>query len=151
MLSFSPITKRTKLFLVMSLFVTSSLVFQETVKAQTDSIVSHKKVKRILYGRASFYSNKFNGRKTANGEIFSQKKLTCACNSLPFGTYVRVINIKNDHSVIVKVNDRLHPKMRRVVDLTKKAAEMIGLKETGLAKVKVEVIGKKKPIASHND
>ena len=99
-------------------------------------------VPKVLYGTASFYSNKFEGRQTANGEIFSQQKLTAACNVLPFGTWIKVTNLKNGRSVVVKVNDRLHYKMKRVVDLSKLAARQIGHKD-GLTRVKVEVIEKK--------
>lgn len=103
--------------------------------------------KRVLYGTASFYADKFNGRQTANGEIFRQDKLTCACNVLPFGTWIRVSNVHNGKSVVVKVNDRLHPKMRRVVDLTKASAMLLGYKSLGIVRVKVEVLGKNKPVA----
>lgn len=106
---------------------------------------SKSKSSRILYGEASFYANKFNGRPTANGEIFSQKKYTCACNVLPFGTWIKVTNIRNGKSVIVKVNDRLHPKIRRLVDLAKIAATQLGYVGHGVTRVKVEVIGKNKP------
>ncbi len=106
---------------------------------------SKSKSSRILYGEASFYANKFNGRPTANGEIFSQKKYTCACNVLPFGTWIKVTNIRNGRSVIVKVNDRLHPKIRRLVDLAKIAATQLGYVGHGVTRVKVEVIGKNKP------
>jgi rare lipoprotein A len=102
--------------------------------------------KKVFYGQASFYANKFNGRKTANGEIFDQKKLTCACNAVKLGTWLRVTNVRNGKSVIVKVNDRIHPKMRRVVDLTSGAARQIGITaKHGLGRVKVEVLGKMKP------
>jgi rare lipoprotein A len=94
----------------------------------------------ILYGQASYYSDKFNGRKTASGEIFNQKKLTAACNKLPLGTWIKVTNLQNGDSVIVKVNDRMHPKMNRVVDLSKAAAKKIGLTTAGVTRVKVEVI-----------
>jgi len=103
----------------------------------------HQKPKRVFYGQASFYANKFNGRKTASGEIFDQKKMTCACNVLPLGTWVRVTNLKNGKSVVVKTNDRIHPKMRRVVDLSKAAAHKLGFVSRGLTRVKVEVIDKK--------
>ena len=102
------------------------------------------KTTRVFYGVASFYSGKFNGRRTANGEIFSQKKLTCACNVLPLGTWIKVTNIKNKKSAIVKVNDRLHPKTTRIVDLTKADAVKLGFAASGVARVKVEVIGKRK-------
>jgi len=99
-----------------------------------------KEKSKILYGQASYYSDKFNGRKTASGEIFSQKKLTAACNKLPLGTRIKVTNISNGDTVIVKVNDRLHPKMKRVVDLSKAAAKKIGLTTAGVTRVKVEVV-----------
>jgi rare lipoprotein A len=102
---------------------------------------------KVLYGTASFYANKFEGRQTANGEIFSQKKMTAACNVLPLGTWVKVTNLHNGRSVVVKINDRLHYKMKRVVDLSKAAALMIHHTD-GLIKVKVEVLGKKKPVSS---
>ena len=100
---------------------------------------------KILYGIASFYANKFQGRKTANGEIFDQKKMTAACNVLPLGTWIRVTNLRNKKSVIVKINDRLHHKMKRIVDLSKAGAIALNFVKSGLAKVKVEVLGKKKP------
>lgn len=102
-----------------------------------------KKTTRVFYGQASFYSNKFNGRRTANGEIFDQKKLTCACNVLPLGTWIKVTNLKNGRSVIVKVNDRIHPKMRRIVDLSRAAAQKLGYISNGLTRVKVELVDKK--------
>jgi rare lipoprotein A len=105
---------------------------------------SQKKSQRVIYGIASFYANKFNGRRTASGEIFNQNKLTCACNMLPLGTWIKVTNIRNGKSVEVKVNDRLHPKMRRVADLSKAAAIKLGYTSQGLVRVKVAVIGKKK-------
>jgi len=104
---------------------------------------STKKTTRVFYGQASYYSNKFNGRRTANGEIFSQKKLTCACNVLPMGTWIKVTNLRNGKSVVVKINDRIHPRMKRIVDLSKAAASKLGYIDRGLTRVKVEVIGKK--------
>ncbi len=102
-----------------------------------------KKTTRVFYGQASFYANKFNGRKTANGEIFDQKKMTCACNVLPLGTWIKVTNLRNGRSVVVKVNDRIHPKMRRIVDLSRTAAQKLGYISSGLTRVKVEPVVKK--------
>ena len=101
------------------------------------------KTPKVLYGTASFYANKFEGRETANGEIFSQKKMTAACNVLPLGTWIKVTNLRNGRSVIVKVNDRLHYRMKRVVDLSTMAAKQIGHRD-GLTRVKVEVLEKRK-------
>jgi rare lipoprotein A len=103
---------------------------------------------KVKTGSASFYANFFVGRKTANGEIFSQEKLTCASNVYPLGTWLRVTHAKNGKSVIVKVNDRMHPRMKRVVDLSKLAAKELGMIAAGVVQVKVESLGKKKPKAS---
>jgi len=103
-----------------------------------------EKSARILYGQASFYASKFEGRKTANGEIFRHAKLTAACNSLPIGTWIKVTNLRNGKTVVVRTNDRLHPKTKRLVDLTRTAAEKLGFIKSGLTRVKVEVL-KQKP------
>lgn len=97
---------------------------------------------RVYYGIASYYAAKFNGRPTANGEIYDDKKLTAACNILPLGTWIRVTNLKNNKSVVVKTNDRLHPRMKRIVDLSRSAAEKLAYTGRGLTQVKVEVIEK---------
>lgn len=91
-------------------------------------------------GYASFYSNKFIGKRTANGEIFRQDKLTCAHNSLPMGTLLKVTNLKNNKSVTVRVNDRLHRQNSRLVDLSRAAAKTLDFKDGGVIKVRVEVI-----------
>src|SRR5438270_13682878 len=95
---------------------------------------------RIYYGLASFYANKFDGRETANGEVYDHTKLTAACNILPLGTWIRVTNLLNNKSVIVRTNDRLYVKMKRLVDLSRAAAEVLGYVKKGLTQVKVEVI-----------
>ncbi len=97
---------------------------------------------KTLYGLASYYAQKFEGRKTANGEIFRHSMMTAACNVLPLGTYVRVTNLKNNKVIIVKTNDRLHPKTRRILDLTYTAATRLGFVKAGLTRVKIEVLGK---------
>jgi len=100
---------------------------------------------KVLYGTASFYSNSFNGKETANGEIFSQKKFTGASNFLPLDTWVRVTNLRNGKSVVVKITDRMHKRMKRVIDLSRVAASQLSYTGEGLAKVKVEPLGKTKP------
>ncbi len=105
--------------------------------------VKPKKTTRVFYGQASFYANKFIGRRTANGEIFSQTKLTCACNVLPLGTIIKVTNLRNGKWVIVKVNDRIHPRMKRIVDLSRAAAEKLGYISRGLTRVKVELVDRR--------
>ena len=105
--------------------------------------IKSKKPTRTFYGQASFYATKFHGRKTASGEIFSQAKLTCACNVLPLGTWIKVTNLRNGRSAIVKINDRIHPKMKRIVDLSKIGAQKLGYVSIGLTRVKIELIDKK--------
>jgi rare lipoprotein A len=112
------------------------------------NIPSYGQVKKgptLLYGTASFYASKFHGRKTANGEIYNQNKMTAACNAVPLGTYIRVTNLTNKKSVILKVNDRLHHKNKRVVDLSLTAARQLNYTNQGLTRVKVEVVGKTRP------
>lgn len=99
----------------------------------------------IQFGVASYYAPKFHGRKTANGERYDSTKLTAAHNGLAFGTWIKVTNQRNGRSVIVKINDRLHYANKRVVDLSGTAAKKLGFYKRGLTKVKVEVLGKKKP------
>ncbi len=142
-----PLFKTKKIFLQLILLQLAVFFFilPSAFSQQQDTAVNVKpaKVKRVLYGTASFYSNKFNGRKTANGEIFSQNKLTCACNILPLGTWIKVTNLRNGRTVIVKTNDRLHPKMKRIIDLSRAAAVKLNYVSSGLTRVKVEVLGKK--------
>jgi len=128
-----------KLILSVSLLlITASLIATDTAKTTAAK-------PKIFYGTASFYSNSFNGKKTANGEIYSQKKMTAACNVLPLGTWIRVTNLRNGRSVLVKTNDRLHSRMKRVVDLSRSAAEKLNYVKSGLTRVRVEVLGKEKP------
>jgi rare lipoprotein A len=132
---------------VFLLFFASLLFFKfsNAQEIKTSKTKNSKSATRVLYGTASFYSNKFDGRKTANGEIFRQAKFTAACNVLPLGTWVKVTNLKNGKTVVVKTNDRLHPKMTRVLDLTRAAAVKLDFVASGLTRVKVEVLGKKQP------
>ncbi len=121
----------------------SSNVLAQSKKNSTKKQSVSTKNQRIFYGQASFYANKFNGRRTANGEIFSQDKFTAACNVLPLGTWIKVTNLSNGKSVVVKTTDRLHSKMRRLVDLSKIAAKKLGYINKGLTRVKVEVLNRK--------
>ena len=91
-------------------------------------------------GIASFYANKFNGRKTSSGEKFNNDILTAAHKKLKFGTYVLVRNLKNDSTVIVKINDRLPQKSKRTIDLSLKAARQLNFIKSGLTKVEITVL-----------
>jgi len=92
-------------------------------------------------GIASFYGDEFEGRSTANGEIYKHNQLTAAHKTLPFNTIVRVVNPENNKEVIVRINDRGPFTPGRLIDLSKSAAEILGFIPKGLTEVKVEVIG----------
>ena len=91
-------------------------------------------------GKASYYHNKFEGQRTSSGEVFRQDSLTAAHKSLPFGTLLRVKNLKNDSIVIVKVNDRLSQKSGHVIDLSLKAAQQLNFVQNGITTVTIEKI-----------
>jgi rare lipoprotein A len=89
-------------------------------------------------GIAHHYSDKFEGKKTASGEIYDKAKLTAAHKKLPMGTKVKVTNVANNKSVVVTINDRMGASSKAVIDVTPRAAEELGFKG-GETKVKLEV------------
>ena len=91
-------------------------------------------------GKASYYAMKYQNQKTASGERLNQSSKTAAHKKLPFGTKVKVTNIKNGKSVIVKINDRGPFVKGRIIDLTRSAFSSIGDLDSGLISVKIEVI-----------
>lgn len=118
-----------------------------------DSVAFNKQknVARVQYGVASFYHSKFEGRKTANGEVFSQKNMTAASNTHPLNCWVRVTNSRNKKSVIVRITDRMHPKNPRLIDLSRAAASQLGYTGRGLTRVKVEYLGRQKPATAGDE
>lgn len=95
----------------------------------------------IAEGKSSWYGPGFQGKKTASGEKFDMNALTAAHKQLEFGTFVRVKNIENNKEVIVRINDRGPASKKRIIDLSKKAAENIDLVKNGIAKVRLEISG----------
>ena len=91
-------------------------------------------------GVASFYHPKFNGRKTATGEIFQNTRFTGASNNIRLNTFVKVTNLNNGRVVYVKINDRMAPSNKRLIDMTEAAAEALDYRDEGLATVKMEVV-----------
>ncbi len=91
-------------------------------------------------GQASFYGNEFVGRRTANGETYRHEEMTAAHRTYPFGTLVRVVNLKNGRQIVVRINDRGPHKAGRVVDLSRAAAEDIDMIRDGVIPVRIEVI-----------
>lgn len=131
-------------FLFVILFLSFQYTYAQKKKVHERKIHSKelagKKEKNVKYGTASFYASKFQGRPTHNDEIYDSAKYTAACNVFPLNTWLKVTNLKNKESIIVRVNDRMHPKNKRLVDLSKIAAKKLGFISRGITKVKIEVL-----------
>lgn len=94
----------------------------------------------IQEGTASYYGRNFHRKKTASGETFNMNEFTAAHKHLPFGTLLKVKNPENGYEVIVKVNDRLPQNSRRIIDLSRKAADQIDMVQEGLVQVELHVL-----------
>jgi len=98
---------------------------------------------KVHYGKAAYYSKSLEGRRTASGEVYSPRKKTAAHPFLPLGTMVKVTNLGNGRSVVVRINDRM-ARGGCIIDLSRAAAEEIRALRAGIVRVKVEVLEKKK-------
>ncbi len=99
----------------------------------------------MLRGIATWYGTVFHGRKTASGETFDQNAMTACHPTLPFGSLVKVINLRNKRSVVVRINDRGDLAAGHIIDLSKAAADELAMTERGLAPVVLEVISRGRP------
>ena len=117
----------------MSKTILRSLVFFIFCLTSTLSIAAEE-------GIASYYSDVFQGKKTASGSVYDRNKLTAAHKKLPFGTKVKITDLKNNKSVIVTITDRGPYSKKRMVDLSYAAAKEIDLIKAGISKVKLEII-----------
>ena len=99
-------------------------------------------------GLASWYGGKFQGRRTASGEIFDTNQFTAAHKTLAFGTIVKVTNLENGQSTVVRINDRGPFIPGRIIDLSRAAAAAIGLAGQGVARVRIEVLAPDSPEAA---
>lgn len=93
-------------------------------------------------GVASWYGDDFHGRLTANGEVFDRASISAAHPTLPMPSYVRVTNVRNNRSIIVRVNDRGPYHSNRIIDVSHATADLLGFKSNGIAKVRVEYVGR---------
>jgi rare lipoprotein A len=123
----------------------NKIIVQDTSRAKTDSLTPNTFVSagKPINGIASFYSYKLDGTLTATGERYRNALLTAASNNFKLNTWVLVTNLRNKKSVIVRINDRMHPRMKkkgRVVDLSREAARLLEFMDNGLTKVKVQPI-----------
>lgn len=114
----------------------------ETDKTRVEETEVDDSTDIFQQGIASWYGGKFQGRRTANGEVYDKYKLTAAHKTLPFNSIVEVTNINNEKTVIVRINDRGPFVKGRIIDLSKKAANMIEMEKTGTAPVLLKVLNK---------
>lgn len=120
---------KTLIFILFTLFATASGEPGGKITSTSEPIT--------VKGKATYYANKFHGRRTANGEVFSNKKLTAAHLKLPFGTIVTVTNVDNGRSVEVRVNDRGPHSRFYIIDLSQAAAKKIGMFGKGVANIEM--------------
>ena len=113
----------------------------------TQPATSQKQHSKLLRGIASWYGDQFDGKKTASGETFNQDEMTACHPSLPFGSEVRVVNLRNHKSVVVRITDRAELVKGRVIDLSHAAAEKLNMTEAGVARVSIEVLSLGHPAA----
>ena len=106
--------------------------------AQAQEVKDHAKTSKK--GIASYYHPKFEGRRTATGEVFKNEKFTAASNNLRLNSFVKVTNPSNGRVVYVKINDRMAASNKRMLDLTEAAADQLGTRKAGVAKVSMEVV-----------
>jgi len=136
--------------LAVTLGLTASLAASPTVKRESAKVPNNPPsgksiAKRHWFqiGKASWYGGKFNGRKTADGETYDMYAMTCAHRTLPLGSWVRVTNLNNRKSTLLRVNDRGPVPLNRILDLSYAAAQKLGM--GGLAKVRVEEVNPTDP------
>lgn len=136
---------KTLIFIVFSFISVASALAQQTDipkdslpkdSIQADSILSSNL--RAVRGKATYYASKFHGRRTSNGEIFSNNKMTAAHLKLPFGTTVTVTNLNNGRSVDVRVNDRGPHSKAFIIDVSQAAAKELGFYGKGVANVEIK-------------
>jgi rare lipoprotein A len=137
---------------IVTLGLTASLVASPTVKREIADATgktrpANASAKRHWFeiGKASWYGGRFNGKKTANGESYDMYALTCAHRTLPLGSWVRVTNLYNKKTALLRVNDRGPMAPSLIVDLSYAAAERLGFEVNGLAKVRIEVVNPSDP------
>lgn len=129
---------RTFLLLILSVTALYCTPVQAAKKKER-TVVNTDTVLMSRTGTASYYAAKFQGRHTSNGEKLDNEAYTCAIY-LPYDTWVRVTNLRNGKSVLVRVTDRFRPGGRHLVDLTLRAAKDIDMVRSGIARIRMEVL-----------
>ena len=133
-------------FYLLPVVLFSSVNLFETVATasiEKDSVYDNDFPKlrgEIWYGTASWYGKKFHGKKTSNGEKYNKNDLTAAHRYLPFNTKVKVTNLQNKKSIVVRINDRGPFVEDRIIDLSEEAAERIDLRNKGISYIKLQIV-----------
>lgn len=120
--------------------VTIAATFWSATLLAAPSRIHPSTPRQVQLGVASWYGASFRGRATASGVPYDDRELTAAHRTLPLGTRVKVTNLRNGRSVILKINDRGPVPRRRLIDVSRAAADRLGFKHQGLAPVRVSVI-----------
>lgn len=131
-------TLKNRVLLLLMCMMAMVACHRKTAPSGSDELGSGKR--RTETGNASYYADKFIGRPTASGEKYNANAYTAAHRKLAFGTKVKVTNVANGKSVVVRINDRGPFVSGRIIDLSKAAAQKIGLIAAGVAKVKIEYV-----------
>ncbi len=125
---------------------TASVLAAPSIEPIAPSPAARKKpakhhVRKTQTGKASYYANRFNGRRTASGHLFYQDAYTAAHRTLPLGTWVRVTNTRNQRSVVVQITDRgPYADASRIIDLSQRSASELEMREAGVVPVRLEVV-----------
>ncbi len=112
----------------------------EKEEGKIDTLFNLSNEIATVTGIASFYADDFNGKQTANGETYNMYELTAAHRTYPFNTMIRVVNLANDKTIIVRINDRGPFVDSRIIDLSLGAAIQLGMDNTGIQEVRLEII-----------
>ncbi|MFC4871257.1 septal ring lytic transglycosylase RlpA family protein [Negadavirga shengliensis] len=137
-MSFAIVAIMRKLFMCLLL---SGMLGCFTAKAKAQSpFTAPDSLLTIQTGVASFYGKRFHQRKTASGETYDMREFTAAHKHLPFGTMLKVTNLRNGFQAIIKVNDRLPGSSGRIIDLSRGVAEHLGMVMDGITEVKLELL-----------
>ena len=123
--------------------ITEPVVTENMITVEEETITADRSLVEFVDKgnmKASWYGPGFHGRKTANGEVYDQNSFTAAHKSLKFGTLLKITNLKNNKSVVIRINDRGPYIHGRDLDLSKAAASELGMVRKGVAKLKVEEI-----------
>ena len=122
---------------------------QERAPGQIQDTVKPVKTKKFQVGKASWYGRIFQSKQTASGEPYDMYQFTAAHRTLPLGSWIKVTNLKNDRSVVVRVNDRGPVRRSRIIDLSYSAAKMLGMGHDGVDPVRLDVL--QTPVIAENE